>query len=377
MFTVVNMSKRSPPKLSEISKTVIERLEIIKIQKEELIKILEKIAEDVKKIKDSVGDVSFLRDVIPRDILKRIVAVDEARKILEEVEKRGADALRSTFEKRLGCAPLFYNENLTFEKLYELYEKTIKLLDSVVNKDKIKSFVCHNMSTYNLTLEELLLREKILRELDNKLKYFSSMKFKFIELSPSEVLWNFIRNQHVDELQNVLNKITSLIEFFAKIDVLNPIDCKYSTALARRLCEDYNDAVEDSKRVLDESKKVFLEIIEPDIAIKELEKCRAEYEKSLIMLQRVNDRIGLLKSKFNIAEADIASALKRIDERVSGLNLSPLQQQIIERLSSTGEKVGEARLERLVRELGARPEELLLELYKLCEMGLVECVVRA
>jgi len=371
------MSKRAPPKLSEISKKVIERLEIIKIQKEELIKILEKIAEDVKKIKDSVGDVSFLRDVIPRDILKRIVVVDEARKILEEVEKRGADALRSTFEKRLGCAPFFYNENLTFEKLYELYEKTIKLLDSVVNKDKIKSFVCHNMSTYNLTLEELLLREKILREFDNKLKYFSSMKFKFIELSPSEVLWNFIRNQHVDELQNVLNKITSLIEFFAKIDVLNPIDCKYSTALARRLCEDNNDAVEDSKRVLDESKKVFLEIIELDIAIKELEKCRAEYEKSLIMLQRVNDRIGLLKSKFNIAEADIASALKRIDERVSGLNLSPLQQQIIERLSSTGEKVGEARLERLVRELGARPEELLLELYKLCEMGLVECVVRA
>jgi hypothetical protein len=147
------------------------------------------------------------------------------------------------------------------------------------------------------------------------------------------------------------------------------------------LCEDYNDAVEDSKRVLDESKKVFLEIIEPDIAIKELEKCRAEYEKSLIMLQRVNDRIGLLKSKFNIAEADTASALRRIDEGVSGLNLSPLQQSIIERLSSTGEKVGEARLERLVRELsqslGARPEELLLELYKLCEMGLVECVVRA
>ncbi|MCC6005799.1 MAG: hypothetical protein LM590_15775, partial [Thermofilum sp.] len=267
------MSKRAPPKLSEISKKVIERLEMIKTQKEELIKILEKIAEDVKKIKGSVGDVSFLRDVIPRDILKRLVAVDEARKILEEVERRGADALRSTFEKRLGCAPLFYNENLTFEKLYELYEKTIKLLDSVVNKDKIKSFVCHNMSTYKLTLEELLLREKTLRELDNKLKYFSSMKFKFIELSPSEVLWNFIRNQHVDELQNVLDKITSLIEFFAKIDVLNPIDCKYSTELARRLCEDYNDAVEDSKRVLDESKKVFLEIIEPDIAIKELEKC--------------------------------------------------------------------------------------------------------
>jgi tetratricopeptide (TPR) repeat protein len=375
------MSKRAPPKLSEISKKVIERLEMIKTQKEELIKILEKIAEDVKKIKGSVGDVSFLRDVIPRDILKRLVAVDEARKILEEVEKRGADALRSTFEKHLGCTPLFYNENLTFEKLYELYEKTIKLLDSVVNKDKIKSFVCHNMSTYKLTLEELLLREKTLRELDNKLKYFSSMKFKFIELSPSEVLWNFIRNQHVDELQNVLDKITSLIEFFAKIDVLNPIDCKYSTELARRLCEDYNDAVEDSKRVLDESKKVFLEIIEPDIAIKELEKCRAEYEKSLIMLQRVNDRIGLLKRKFNIAEADIASALKRIDERVSGLNLSPLQQSIIERLSGSGEKVGEARLEGLVRELsqslGARPEELLLELYKLCEMGLVECVVRA
>jgi tetratricopeptide (TPR) repeat protein len=375
------MGGRIPPKLSEISKKVIERLEIIKTQKEELIKILEKNAEDVKKIKDSVGDVSFLRDVIPRDILKRLVAVDEARKILEEVEKRGADALRSTFEKRFGCTPLFYNENLTFEKLYELYEKTIKLLDSVVNKDEIKSFMCHNIGTYKLTLEDLLSREKILRELDNKLKDFSGMKFKFSELSPREVLWNFIRNQHVDELQSVLNKASSLIDFFAKIDVLNPIDCKYLTALARRLCEDYNNIAEDSRRALDETKKVFLEIIEPDIAIKELEKCKTEYEKSLAIFRRVINRIGLLKSKFNIAEADIAVALKRIDEVVSGLNLSPLQQSIIERLSGSGEKVGEARLEGLVRELsqslGAPPEELLLELYKLCEMGLVECVVRA
>jgi tetratricopeptide (TPR) repeat protein len=375
------MSRRAPSKLSEISRKVIERLEMIKTQNEELIKILEKIAEDVKKIKGSVGDVSFLRDVIPRDILKRLVAVDEARKILEEVEKRGADALRSTFEKHLGCTPLFYNENLTFEKLYELYEKTIKLLDSVVNKNEIKSFMCHNIGTYKLTLEELLSREKILRELDNKLKDFAGMKFRFTELSPREVLWNFIRNQHVDELQKMLNKIVPLIEFFTKIDVLNPIDCKYSTALARRLCEDYNEAVKKSSKVLDETKKVLLEIIEPDIAIKELEKCKAKYEESLENLRTVINRIGLLKSKFNITEDNIMSVLKRIDERVSGLNLSPLQQLIIERLSSTGERVGEARLERLVgelsRSLGARPEELLLELYKLCEMGLVECVVRA
>jgi len=375
------MSGRVPLKLREISKKVIERLEIIKTQREELIKILEKIVEDVEKIKDSVGDVSFLRDAIPRDSLKSPIVISEARRILEEVERRGADALRSALAKRLGCTPLFYNQNLTFEKLYELYKKTIKLLDNVVNKDKIKSFICHNISTYKLPLEDLLSREKILRELDNKLKDLSSMKFKFTELSTREVLWNFIGNQHVDEMQNILNKVASLIEFFAKIDVLNQIDCKYSTALARRLCEDYNDAVEDSKSVLDETKKVFLEIIEPDIAIKELEKCRAEYEKSLAILQRVINRIGLLKSKFNIAEADIAVALKRIDEAVSGLNLSPLQQSILERLSGSGEKVSEARLEGLVRELsqslGARPEELLLELYKLCEMGLVECVVRA
>jgi len=375
------MSRRVPPKLSEISKKVIERLEMIKTQNEELIKILEKIAEDVKKIKGSVGDVSFLRDVIPRDILKRLVAVHEARKILEEVEKRGADALRSTFEKHLGCTPLFYNENLTFEKLYELYEKTIKLLNGVVNKDEIKSFICHNIGTYKLKLEDLHSREKILRELDNKLKDFGNMKFRFTELSPREVLWNFIRNYSVDELQNALNKIVPLIEFFTKIDVLNPIDCEYSTALARRLCEDYNEATKDSRRVLDETKKVFLGIVELDIAMKELEKYKAEYEKSLAILRRVINRIGLLRSKFNIAEADTASALRRIDEVVSGLNLSPLQQSIIERLSGSGEKVGEAKLEELVRELsqslGARPEELLLELYKLCEMGLVECVVRA
>jgi len=377
----MNMSGLVPLNLSEINKKLTERLNMIKKQREELIMILERINKDIEKIKNSLGDVSFLKDVIPRDALRRLIGVDDARRILEEVEKRGADALRSTFEKRLGCAPLFYNENLTFEKLYELYEKTIKLLDSVVNKDKIKSFMCHNMSTYKLTLEDLLSREKILRELDSKLKDFTGMKFRFTESSPREVLWNFIRNRHVDELQNVLNKVIPLIEFFAKIDVLNPIDCKYSTTLARRLCEDYNDAVKGSKRVLDESEKVFLEIIEPDIAIKELEKYRTEYEKLLMKLQRVNDRIGLLKSKFKIVEADIASVLKRIDEVVSGLNLSPLQQLIIERLSSTGERVGEARLERLVRELSqsleARSEELLLELYKLCEMGLVECVVRA
>jgi tetratricopeptide (TPR) repeat protein len=343
--------------------------------------ILERISRDIEKIKDSLGDVSFLKGVIPRDALKRLVTVDEARKILEEVEKRGADALRSTFEKRLGCMPLFYNGNLTFERLHELYEKTIKLLDSVVNKNEIKSFMCHNIGTYKLTLEELLSREKILRELDNKLKDFAGMKFRFTELSPREVLWNFIRNQHVDELQKMLNKIVPLIEFFTKIDVLNPIDCKHSTALARRLCEDYNEAVKKSSKVLDETKKVLLEIIEPDIAIKELEKYKAKYEESLENLRTVINRIGLLKSKFNITEDNIMSVLKRIDERVSGLNLSPLQQSIIERLSSTGEKVGEARLERLVGELSqsldVRPEELLLELYKLCEMGLVECVVRA
>lgn len=361
----------------KLCQKIDKRIKELDIYNRELKKTLEEISNYIKKVKDVMGDASFLKDVVTSGAENKLANLEKAKEVLEEVKRRGAEVLRGALSSYLGCVPRLRDEKLTIDYLYELYKNVDEVMNNITDKEKIKIFICNNITIYKLTLEDLLAQKNYLWELDSRLKYFHNMKFKFAEIAPREVLWNNVKSWHISKLRNDLIPLSSLLEYFVNIDIPNFVTCRYSTVIALRLCKRFNDSVEYSIKILDGVKKALLDKGEIDL-IKELEKLKAEYDNSIKMLQKNVERMRILLNKLKIAETEmcVEDILRRIDEEISKLNLTPIQQSILDELNEREE----VSIKDLVGELLSRSnfqlEVLLRELYNLCEMGLVECMVK-